>query len=151
MAHPSARALQDPTGPARIPLCPEGPHGAPCKVPEGSHPHGPHARRPKNPTGKFLQRIASVLERLSAVGKILDAVRSTPKFQEHCVRQARRVQESVKSTFLNADELAEVTAAISRVGFSSDVELELITKFFALRVTPPAHHKPDFSEEDASA
>ena len=24
-------------------------------------------------------------------------------------------------------------------------------KFFALRVTPPAHHKPDFSEEDASA
>ena len=77
---------------------------------------------------KFLQRIASVLERLSAVGKILEAVRGTPKFQEHCVRQARRVQESVKSTFLNADELAEVTAAISRVGFSSDVELELVTK-----------------------
>ena len=34
----------------------------------------------------------------------------------------------MKSTFLDADEVAEVTAAISRVGFSSDVELELITK-----------------------
>ena len=27
----------------------------------------------------------------------------------------------------------------------------ILSTFFALRVTPPAHHKPDFSEEDASA
>ena len=73
--------------------------------------------------GLDLQR---AYDRLNAIKRMLDGVRSTPHFFRHALAQAKCLKPILESLTPDASQLADLTRHISQVGFPPEVEVQVV-------------------------